>query len=225
MIMKKRIYLFIAFVVLIGFQNEIYAQKGLSEGKVIYTITYPDMEMDPQMVAMMPTESVVFFKGAMSRTDLSMGMGISSSSIMNSKTGEIVALTDMMGSKSAMKMTTDELKKSKNQNKTPDPVITITNETKEIAGYKCKKAIVKNADNTQEIYYTDEINSISAATLDWKEIKGFPMEYSIDQNGLKMKFAAKSVTPEKVADTIFVIPADYKMVTQEEMMKKMTGGE
>lgn len=216
--------LMITVVFLALIQLNVQAQKPLTEGKVVFAISYPDMEMDAQMMAMMPTESSVFFKGAMSRTELNMGMGISSSSIMNSKTGEIIALTDMMGSKSAMKMTADDIKKSK---ETPDkPVITLTTETKTIVGYNCKKAIVKSGETSSlEVFYTDKISSSTAAALDWKEIKGFPMEYYLDQNGLKMKFTAKSVSPEKVSDDLFLIPKDYKLVTQEEMMKKMTGAE
>ena len=38
-----------------------------------------------------------------------------------------------------------------------------------------------------------------------------------------MKMIAKSVGKEKVDEKIFEIPADYKMMTKEEM-KKMYGG-
>lgn len=222
--MKNKLHLAVTLLFSILIQFNAHAQKPLNEGKIVFAITYPDMEMDAQMLAMMPTESVVFIKGAMSRTELTMGMGISSSSIMNSKTGEVIALTDMMGSKSAMKMTADDVKKSK---KTDDkPVITLTSETKNIVGYTCKKAVVKSGETTSlEVYYTDQISSTTAATLEWKEIKGFPMEYFLDQNGLRMKFTAKSVSPEKVSDDMFTIPKEYKLVSQEEMMKKMSGAE
>src|SRR6187399_2450156 len=98
----KNIFIVVMMVAgLLSGNRQLLAQEKLSEGKVIYEITYPDMEMDPQMAAMMPTESVVYFKGPLSRTETSMGMGISSATIVNSKTNEMTALTDMMGTKTA----------------------------------------------------------------------------------------------------------------------------
>jgi hypothetical protein len=221
--MKRKYSLFFAILFITLNNFNATAQKSINEGKVVYAISYPDMDLDPQMQAMMPTESVVFFKGVYSRTDLSLGMGFSSSSIMNAKSGEVIALTDVMGSKSAMKMSAADLKKAKSENKTAAPAIELTSEVKKIAGYNCKKAIVKSGESALEVFYTDEISAVTASTIDWKEIKGFPMEYFLDQNGLKMKFTAKSVTAEKVGDDLFVIPKDYKLVTQEEMMKKLSG--
>ncbi len=62
------------------------------------------------MKAMMPTESVVYIKGALSRTETAMGMGISSATIMNAKTNEVIALMDMMGTKTATVMQDDQMK-------------------------------------------------------------------------------------------------------------------
>jgi hypothetical protein len=42
----------------------------------------------------------------------------------------------------------------------------------------------------------------------------------VEQSGIKMKFSAKSITPQKVGDEKFAIPADYKVMTQEEMRKQ-----
>lgn len=199
-----------------------YAQKMVSEGKIIYEISYPDMMLDAEMLAMMPKESVVFFKGDFSRTDLNMGMGITSSSIFNSKTGEVIALTDLMGTKTAMKISAGDQKKSKEQNKRSQMKVILTGQTKEIAGYPCKRAVVKNDDDTAlDIYFTENIKARTTATIDWKEINGFPMEYYLDQNGLKMKFTATKVLLENVEDSLFQIPEGYKMITQEEMMKMM----
>jgi GLPGLI family protein len=219
----KKLFVILTAVAVTGLttMNTSLAQKPFTEGKIVYTISYPDMEMDNQMAAMMPTEQVVFVKGMMTRTDFSMGMGINSSSIMNGKTGDMIALTDMMGTKSAVKLSADEIKKASEKSKSGTPKVTLTSETKVIAGYTCKKAVVTNGSGgTLDIYYTDKINSKLAGMSDYKEIKGFPMEYAVEQSGIKMKFSAKSVTPEKVSDDKFSIPSDYKVMTQEEMRKQ-----
>ena len=219
----KNMFLILTAVVAVGLSqtNCVVAQKPFSEGKIVYAITYPDMEMDNQMAAMMPTEQVVYVKGMMTRTDFSMGMGINSSSIMNGKTGDMIALTDMMGTKSAVKLSADEIKKATDKSKSGSPKVTLTSATKVIAGYSCKKAVVTlEKGGNLDIYYTDKINSKLAGMTDYKEINGFPMEYAVEQSGIKMKFSAKSVTPEKVADNKFSIPSDYKVMTQEEMRKQ-----
>jgi len=204
----------------------VQGQKALTEGKVVYTITYPEMDMDEKTMAMMPTESVVFFKGVMSRTDLDVGMGITSSTILNAKTGALISLTDMMGTKSAVKSTTDEIIKSNANPKKPQPVVKLSDETKVVMGYTCKKALVNTSDKNEYVsYYTDKISSAAAATMEWKEIKGFPLEYYMNLNWLKMKFTATKISEELVPETAFTIPADYKLVTKEEMSKMMIGGE
>ena len=219
----KKMFVILAAVVISGLTevNTAFAQKPFTEGKIVYTITYPDMEMDNQMASMMPTEQVVFVKGMMTRTEFSMGMGMNSSSIMNGKTGDMIALTDMMGTKSAVKISADEIKKASDKSKSGNLKVTLSSETKVIAGFTCKKAVVTGDKGvTLDIYYTDKINSKLAGMSDYKEIKGFPMEYAVEQSGIKMKFSAKSVTQEKVADDKFSIPSDYKVMTQEEMRKQ-----
>jgi len=215
--MKKQLIILAAIAVTSLTNPELsIAQKPFTEGKIVYSITYPDMEMDNQMAGMMPTEQVVFVKGMNTRTDFSMGMGINSSTIMNGKTGDMIALTDMMGTKSAVKISAAEIKKASDKSKSGTPKVTLSSETKVIAGYTCKKAVVSGENGgTLDIYYTDKITSKLAGVSEYKEIKGFPMEYAVEQSGIKMKFSAKSITPQKVA-----IPADYKVMTQEEMRKQ-----
>lgn len=199
-----------------------FGQRKISEAKIVFEISYPEMMLDSQMLANMPNESVVFVKGNLSRTDLDLGMGISSSTIFNSSTGEVIALTDLMGTKTAMKMSREDQGRSKRQNKRSEMKVEVTDYTKEIAGYTCKRAVVNDFDETSlEIYFTEQISARSSATIDWEEINGFPMQYYLIENGLRMKFEAKEVILEQIDSSIFEIPAGYKLITKEEMMKMM----
>jgi len=196
------------------------AQKSLNEGKIIFDISFTEEDMDPQMKAMMPTESTVYFKGGKSCTELSMAMGMSSASIYDAKTGQITALTDFMGNKTYMTM--DASKESAKQGK---PSVEQTSETKTIAGYVCKKAIIKSTDgSSMVVYHTDKISAGMAEMAGAKDLGGYPMEYTIEQMGFKMTFTAKTVTAEKVSDDKFKVPAGYKFVTQEELQKMYGGG-
>jgi GLPGLI family protein len=102
----------------------------------------------------------------------------------------------------------------------------MTNETKEIAGFKCRKAIASQKDGGDIIIYcTNDIIAKNQGFADqYKGIEGFPMEYQMTQNGMNMKFVAKSVSKEKVDASKFTIPKDYKITTKEEIAKMFGGG-
>ena len=205
---------------------QVSAQKTIREGKLIYAISYPDMELDANMAAMLPVESVVYFNEDFSRTETAMGMGMSSASIVNSKTGGVTTLMDMMGTKSAIVMTDEQVKDARKKSEASGLKVEITNETKEIAGYECKKAILKDETSniSFEVYFTDKINSYAQMSSEWKDLKGCPMEFTVEQGGMKFQMVAKSVSAEPVAVDMFKIPSDYKIVTQEEMMKMLGAG-
>lgn len=223
--MKKFILYFAAITIQFIATGSALAQKVISEGKLIYEISYPDMELDANMAAMLPTESIVYFNEEFSRTETAMGMGMSSASIVNSKTGSVTTLMDMMGTKSAIIMTDEQAKDAFKKREASPFKVEITNETKEIAGYTCKKAILKDA-STQtsfEVYFTDKVNSYAQMMTEWKDLKGCPMQFTIEQGGMKFQMVAKSVSAETVTADRFKIPSDYKVVTQEEMMKMLGG--
>lgn len=211
---------FLALFLLLTIPVSVSAQKSLSEGKIVFDISMADGDMDPQMKAMMPTESTVFIKNGKSRTEISMAMGMSSASIYDSKTGQITALTDFMGNKTYMTM--DSQKEGAKGGK---PVVEQSTETKTIAGYLCKKAIIKMKDgSTMNVYHTDKINGGIPEVIGAQDLGGYPLEYTVDQMGFKMTFTARSVTAEKVSDDQFKVPAGYKFVTQEELQKMYGGG-
>jgi len=205
------------------------AQKGkVFEGKVIFDISYPGMELDATTASMLPKETVVFIKNDKQRTDMSMGMGMTNSTIVDGKTKTAIVLMDIMGNKYSMKMTEETIKKQEAE--MPEPKVKLLDETKEIAGYKCKKAemIFEDAqtkDFSYFIYYTPEIGSkdLNWLTSQFKGIEGFLMEFETRQQGMTMKMSAREVVTESVPDSKFVIPADYKETSTEEL-QKMFGG-
>jgi len=222
--MTTKIWNYIFALLLVCSANNVTAQQVISEGLITYEISYPDMEMDKDMAAMMPTESLVYVKSYLSRTETKMGMGIVSATIMNAKTNEVIALMDMMGTKTATIMKEEGDDKNKEKSGEGEMKFELVNETKEIAGLLCKKAIMKNNDGTEfEMYYTESIDTKSQFSKQWKNFKGFPMEYVISSGGFNMKMTAKLISKIDVADELFKIPADYKIMTQEEFSKMMGG--
>lgn len=204
-----------------------FAQKSF-EGKIVYEMSFPGMEIPPDQAAMMPKEMVIMIKNKKSRVEMQMGMGMNQITISDGDKKEATMLMDMMGNKMAIKMTEADMKK-KSEKEGPEPEVKQTNETKTIAGYSCKKAIItgKGKDGeeyTMPVWYTEELG----ANPQWnnsqmKGIKGVMLEYEMKQQGMGMKFTAKTVSKESVPDSKFVVPDGYKQMTMEEFQKSMGG--
>lgn len=201
-----------------------FAQKNFKEGKIVYAITFPDMDLDPQQAAMMPTTMTLYIKGDNSRMEMKMGMGMSQTVITDSKTKTVTSLIDAMGQKYAMKMTEEDIKKEAGD--TPEIEVTKTGETKEIAGLVCEvsKVIIKDKKGEKidsEICLSKEfiIPNANWNNPTYKDVDGLMLEYEMEQGQMKMKLKAKSVKEETVADSMFEIPKDYEYKTMEEMMQ------
>ncbi len=195
---------------------------------ITYKISYPDSKFTESQMAMFPKIFTVTVKGQKSLTELSTGMG-NQREIIDYVEKTKVSLLDMMGQKYAIRQTLQEIEKENASS--PKPTVKLTSETKMIAGYTCKKAIVTAVDNgttyTYEIYYTNELGS-GSMNFDsplYKDIDGVLMEFSMNTKQLTMKFTVTNVEKKSVASSLFEIPPDYKMTTQEELKSKFGGME
>lgn len=127
-----------------------------------------------------------------------------------------------MGQK-AIVTTTDELEEMEEGQEQPEMEFELINETKEILGYTCKKAIMTDEDGNEVIYWYSEEIKVSSTGQQYArpEIPGFPMEFEVDQNGVIMSFLATTFS-EKLTDdkdTLFdtSVPEGYETMTLEEL--------
>ena len=214
---------FFSFLIILFCFSQVEAQS-ITEGKVVYQISYPDSSIGELAVAMMPTEATMYFKNDKTRMDMKMGMGMNLIALADNKAKTTIVLMDMLGNKTAMKMNEQEI--NKESKKAGEYEITKTNETKTIAGYLCKKATVTLKDkNSFNVWYTDEIKvQNSNWNNQFKNIDGFLMEFRMDQSlGISMEMTAKTIVNEKQSDSLFVVPDGYNTMTKDELMK-MYGG-
>ena len=217
--MKNLIVAFMALAIALP----TLAQKKF-EGTIKFDLSYEDLPAEmAAMEAMLPDEMVTVIKGEKSRLEQSMGMGMSSVTITDMKKGSGVLLMDMMGKKVAMEMTKEELEKmDKKKASQKEPEFKYVDGAKEIAGYKCKKAIVSiEGAGEMELYYTEELPA--GASKQFEGLKGFPLEYTISQGPMKINVSASSVKQEKVNAKLFEIPDGYDKMTFEEFQKSMGG--
>ncbi|MBS1637402.1 MAG: hypothetical protein JST26_15915 [Bacteroidetes bacterium] len=203
------------------------------EGYVIYDTKIEGLP--PEQAAMGEMETKVYFKDGKSMTEVN-SMMYSMQTVMDDK--GMLMLMDQMGNKFAVKQTKEEMEKeaAANKDKEKEPKIEYTTETKTIAGYECKKAIVTTyvgKDKKEEkvdVWYCEKFDNPNKQGAGrggslYKGLKGMPFEYSMNQNGLKINVVAKEVSTDPVSDSKFVLSTDgYKMMTMEELKAMGKGG-
>ena len=204
------------------------------------TITY-DMKIDgltaEESAMYGDMETIVSFKSGKSLSESSSMMG--STFVLVDDKGMLM-LQDQMGNKIAMKQTKEEMAKedAKQKDKPADPKIEYTTETKTIAGYECKKAIVTTVskdkkEEKMEIWYSDKFENSNKdgkgkGQSMFKGLNGMPFEYGMSFGPMKLKITAKAVSTEPVPDSKFELSTDgYKVMTVDEikaMQQAMQGG-
>lgn len=201
---------FLALIFVITLCNKSLGQ--ISEGKITYSLEFPDLNLPAEQKALLPTESVTYFKEGKSRSESDGMMGMKTITISTDK--EIIMLLDIMGEKSAIRK---DLAAAEKPNK-----VEITTDTKRIAGYDCQKAIISaNGNDHMEVWFTKSITGGGTWGGTFDKISGAPMEFSMDNGGINFKMTAVSVKQEKVNSSMFTIPVGYKETTEEELRNNM----
>ena len=226
-IMKKRTTLRTAFTLLLAMMTIIVmALPKQFEGIITYKITYPGSTFTEAQMAMFPKIMTITIKGQKTISEIQTQMG-SQVEITNYETKTKTQLINMMGQKYAIPQTNEEIQEEvKDQ---PEGEVQITDETKTIAGYSCKKAIVTVNDAgtkiTYEVWFSEEFGAENPNFDNpiYKNINGVMMEFSMITPQFTMKFTAISVDKKKISNKTFNIPADYTVTTMEELRSKMGG--
>lgn len=223
--MKKHLLLVAMTIV-----TSVMSFAQLEEGHINYDIEMSSEDPDMAMAVMMFSGSTMdlYFANDMARTDLSFGSLMSMTTVMNSATEEVLILMGgMMGEKAVL---TNSEEMELDEEEVEDPTVTLTKEKKEILGYKCKKAIITDADgNEMDYWYTEEIKTISTDSKSTiSKLPGLALEYSVDREGMMMSFTAKKVKTSlddatKESKLSMEIPDGYEEMTYEEFTS-MGGG-
>jgi GLPGLI family protein len=203
-----------------------------NEGFVLY-----DMKIEglpPEQAAMVgDMENKVTFKNGKVLTEMT-SMMFTNQTVIDEN--GMVMLMEQMGNKMAIKQTKDEMEKdaAKQKDKQADPKIEYINETKTIAGYECKKAIITivgkdKKEEKMEVWYSEKFANPNKEGKGkgqgfMKGLKGMPFEYAGGQGGMKFKMVAKEVSVDPVSDGKFKLSTDgYKLMTMDEL-KALQGG-
>lgn len=229
--MKKQTRLFLIVAMMICTVGA-FAQKPFA-GKITFEMTAEGCS-DPNVAAQLAEQTQEYtIMGNSYRMDMSVGIDVSVISNGNSKT--VTTLFNIPGYGKYYRQITEEELQKKMANTKQD--YTYTEETKTIAGYNCKKVIMKSTDLetdeedteilwvTTELGFGDDINFASNPGL-----KGYPLctEQKTEINGEEVTLitTATKITPDKkVKATNFLLPSDAKDFSEApDDLKQMLGG-
>ena len=203
-----------------------YAQN---EGSVTYVMTMEGLP--PEQAAMVgDMETKIYYKDKKSLSETSSMMF--STKTLTDENGQLL-LMDQMGNKSFTRVSKAEMEKmaAESASKDKDPKIEYTTESKSIAGYDCKKAIItlngKEGEIKTDVWYTEKVPYVSQGGGRrgemFKGLKGMPMEFSFKQQGMNIKMSAKEVSLDKVPDSVFVLSTEGYTEKKMDEMKKGGG--
>ncbi len=211
--MQKALLTLVCCVLLSG---SLFAQRLVSDAKIIYRIETP-----PQTDASFEGGTLTqYMKGHLSRVDLDFKM-VHYSYLINSKEESVVTLIDNHGDKYLIRAGKEEY--AKELKEYLQVQFKDAGETKQIAGYTCKKAIGKMADGqTFEVYYTPDLMPENKQyNRRFVNLKGLPLQFEIiNKNGSRMHVIATKVDIYAVPGSFFDIPkTGYKEISREELLK------
>ncbi len=218
------------FLILFLFSvNLSIAQNLLKEGKLFYEISYQNLPLNMKRNEhLLPHEASFYFKDNRTRMEMGLaGMG-KNTTIYNGNTKETIVLLNIFSKKLALKKSDSEMVAFKKE-LVPDSLqlsfrVNILEDYKKIAGYNCQKAqVIRQTlyDTTSnDCWFTKEIPPYNTQTEEGlKEIPGFLMQYSSNNNGVIMQLTVKMVSPLPMEDKLFEIPTTYQVVTDAEFKR------
>ncbi|GAB4145056.1 MAG: hypothetical protein Fur0041_19770 [Bacteroidia bacterium] len=197
-------------------------KKDISEGTIEFKSEAVGENKPSAMLV--PDKMTVKFKDNYSAAELEAGMGFARMKFISDPVKkEFVSQVNMLD-KFTSKL---DMKGVETSNYYfPDYTVDYGKETKEIAGYKCKKATLKFKDGSQpvDVWFTNDIN---IKNPNWSnayyKIDGVLMEYTLKKYGLELHFTATTVTEGSVDQSVFTVPAGYKTVDNKELEDMFAG--
>lgn len=219
----KQLILFGAFLI----SASVFSQ--ITQGKASYDLKFSsdDPQTSAYMSQMEGSTLEIYFMGNKSRSEMYMGEFMTNITLMEQGKDTVITLIDGMMGKIAMKTTENDLD-DEQRLAISDRKIELVNESKEILGYSCKKAVITTADGNESIvWYTPEIlPEYRAGQYLYEEIPGLPLEMTSTWGNMNIscmafEFNKKIKKPEK----LFVdsVPEGYTIRTAEEMKQMRRG--
>jgi len=199
-------------------------EEKINEGRITYSVTFPDIPANSLAHGMLPNEMTLSFKG--SKTMIEVGtMLFSLRKILDSDKKEAIAMLSTSGMPSlAYKITGEELEELISV--IPQYEITIQDETKKIAETEGIKAKAKEltTGSTMEFYCSknpmgDNLNWCSP----FEEVQGVLLEYDYQEGNFpKMRLKVTKIEHIAIDDKTFEYDKeDFNWIDKEKFEEKI----
>jgi len=200
------------------------AQKKVSELSLIYDYSAGAAVNGAQPGTNEYAVHSVYIKGSKSRSEMTTPL-FSSTTLFDANTGFAVILKEVSGQKLLIRLNPENwVERNKGYE---GMVFKNTSETKEIAGYKCIKAVGQTKSGiTVTVFYTrDLIPENKEYDPAFKTLEGLPLEYELTNGDIKIRYRISKINLNPVPASKFDIPkTGYREMNYEESKKLNIGG-
>lgn len=210
--MKNALFGIVVLLLLVSCKH-----KEIKQGTLTYDISYRLPDSLKRYADYLPKSAIVFFKGD-STVNIQQAGDEATTVITNKPTNFMRVLLRS----SAQKIVID-YNKADQAEELPAKLgysYTNTKETKTIAGHKASRYMLidKFTGDTSEVWFTKELSVIpNSMTMTFDTVYGFPVAFTIRQNGILTVTNVKSVKFETVPEGVFSTPAGYKKITPKQL--------
>lgn len=172
-----------------------------------------DPEMQTQLQMSEGSSLTIYAQDEKSRVEMNMGALMKTTTILDMEKGQGLMLMEGMFGKQAAKFEGEDFTEYSEQDEEIE--LELLDETKEILGYQCKKAIYYSEEDDVEMtfWYTEEIELSEAYLMDNSKygIPGIALEYFFEQPEATMTYKAVEIETELQEENLFElnIPEGY----------------
>ncbi len=219
----KTTTILLALSIMAAFTALAQSKGNAFKGTITYQVSYPDANISAAQAASMPKTVTMKLNGNKTRAEIDMAE-LDQVLLLDSDAKSTIILVNINGQKAAIKPKKSGVPAGK------EPVVEPAGETKEIAGYVCKKANIHYGDEKSkaspiEVYYSDEIgNNKIFYDNEYRTLTGIPLEFKYKMQGMNMLLTATKIESGKVSAREFEVPSDYKEMTPEELRQMFGAG-
>ncbi len=218
---KPRICLLILIPLLLSSCGLKSNRKGVYSGRIDYKITYLNDNLDKKMLEILPKRMKLLFNQKEAINNIEGFLGFYKlEALTNFNSRKCSTVLKVIDKNYLYKGKHDEMMCCFNS--MDDMVITETQETKYIAGFNCRKAIIylPSKNSTFDIYYTGEINLTRPnSTNPYRKIDGVLMEFELNLLHLHMRFSAEKFQPIADIPDEYNLPKSTRTIDRDEMTR------
>ncbi len=189
-----------SLMLLTAFVTAAQSAKLISECTITYSV---DIEGNDKKEA---TTKKLYIKGRKTRTEVS-NASFYQAIIFDNKTGEAIVLKEVGGDKYLSTLTAEAWREKNKQ--WDSSTVSITNDTKRILNYTCRRAIVTLKEGSgYVVYFTTTLTaSASENPYQFRAIPGLILEYDLQtEKGKNIVFKATDINFSPVPAAKFIAP-------------------